>query len=700
MSILLGLEAAIKSMRASTTAVNTASHNIANMNTEGYSKQTATISATQPINNYNGAGQLGTGSAVSYIQRVRNIYLDTQIRTELGGLGESEILADTYKTLAAMFPEVSGVSNSGISAQLEAFWKGWEDLAAEFTKPIADRDIESIKNQIYSAANGLAGLVRERSSALMSLQMDLNAALRLNVQEANDYIKQIASFNQAIVKAKTAGQVPNDILDKRELAIQNLSKIMNVYVAERADGASVITIGGRILVNGAEYNKLATMAGTKDAKLEDVGIMDAGAAPVSITKNIDSGRLAGIIESRDVVIQGYITDLDILASSMITVVNKFHKTGVTDVAGVLTQNDREFFTGTRAADFRVSEQLQGGTMINDTKYQEGDLAEIMANLDNKLMSNWVTSNKLAGVTSDTTLGSTGKLIINSIEIDFAATDTVRDLIQKININVEDFMAVFDDSNNSLFMSGSQYFNIEETDSAGNAVIPPVLLNKIKMFQEQVSAAPVNYYASSTGNKVVGASTWATQQNKFAVDPTASGTVTVNFEGKNYYIDWTETQIINLTAMNIGFIDASAAKPNFVLATFKNDEQKIYFSSGINSGADGNRVPPFMIYDQKGNFTKSMNLVGAVRFQDHFESTMGKLKGALLSAKNMESQYDTTVESLKGMQEEVTAVDENAEIATAKLYQRQYDASVRLMAVIDQMLNMLINRMGSPSSNIE
>jgi len=339
-------------------------------------------------------------------------------------------------------------------------------------------------------------------------------------------------------------------------------------------------------------------------------------------------------------------------------------------------------------------------MINDTKYQEGDLAEIMANLDNKLMSNWVTSNKLAGVTSDTTLGSTGKLIINSIEIDFAATDTVRDLIQKININVEDFMAVFDDSNNSLFMSGSQYFNIEETDSAGNAVIPPVLLNKIKMFQEQVSAAPVNYYASSTGNKVVGASTWATQQNKFAVDPTASGTVTVNFEGKNYYIDWTETQIINLTAMNIGFIDASAAKPNFVLATFKNDEQKIYFSSGINSGADGNRVPPFMIYDQKGNFTKSMNLVGAVRFQDHFESTMGKLKGALLSAKNMESQYDTTVESLKGMQEEVTAVDENAEIATAKLYQRQYDASVRLMAVIDQMLNMLINRMGSPSSNIE
>lgn len=700
MSILLGLEAAIKSMRASTTAVNTASHNIANMNTEGYSKQTATISATQPINNYNGAGQLGTGSAVSYIQRVRNLYLDTQIRTELGGLGESEILADTYKTLAAMFPEVSGVSNSGISAQLEAFWKGWEDLAAEFTKPLADRDVESIKNQIYSAANGLAGLVRERSSALMSLQMDLNAALRLNVQEANDYIKQIASFNQAIVKAKTAGQVPNDILDKRELAIQNLSKIMNVYVAERADGASVITIGGRILVNGAEYNKLATMAGTKDAKLEDVGIMDAGAAPVSITKNIDSGRLAGIIESRDVVIQGYITDLDILASSMITVVNKFHKTGVSDVAGVLTQNDREFFTGTRAADFRVSEQLQGGTMINDTKYQEGDLAEIMANLDNKLMSNWVTSNKLAGVTSDTTLGSTGKLIINSIEIDFAATDTVRDLIQKININVEDFMAVFDDSNNSLFMSGSQYFNIEETDSAGNAVIPPVLLNKIKMFQEQVSAAPVNYYASSTGNKVIGASTWATQQNKFSVEPAASGTVTVNFEGKNYYIDWTETQIINLTAMNIGFIDASAAKPNFVLATFKNDEQKIYFSSGINSGADGNRVPPFMIYDQKGNFTKSMNLVGAVRFQDHFESTMGKLKGALLSAKNMESQYDTTVESLKGMQEEVTAVDENAEIATAKLYQRQYDASVRLMAVIDQMLNMLINRMGSPSSNIE
>jgi len=219
-----------------------------------------------------------------------------------------------------------------------------------------------------------------------------------------------------------------------------------------------------------------------------------------------------------------------------------------------------------------------------------------------------------------------------------------------------------------------------------------------MFQEQVSAAPVNYFASATGNKVVGASTWVLQQNKFSTEPSASGTVIVNFEGQNYEIDWDESQIINLTTMNIGFIDSNAAKPNFVLSTFRANEQKIYFSSGINSGTDANRVPPFMIYDQTGNFTKSMNLIGSVRFQDHFESTMGKLKGALLSSDNMKSQYSTTTDALKGMQEEVTAVDENAEIAKAKLYQRQYDASVRLMGVIDQMLNMLINRMGTPSSS--
>ncbi len=697
MSILLGLEAAIKSMRASTTAVNTASHNIANMNTEGYSKQTATISATQPINNYNGAGQLGTGSAVSYIQRVRNLYLDTQIRTELSNLAKSDVIADVYKNLLALLPEINDPTVPGIAYQLEEFWKGWEDLAAEYLKPVASQNLTAVNNRIFAAAKNLTEMVRVKASSLNTMQIDLNSAVNTTVNQINSYLKEIASYNSIIMKTQGTGQVPNDIFDKRELAVQNLSKLVNISVAESSDGAQIIMISGIDAVSGGYYKTLNTIKGNSKSGMDDVAI-----GTYNITENITSGKLAGLFEARDVVVQQALTDLDVLASGLINVVNRVHRTGIDSVSGL--QNDRNIFEGTRAVDFRLSEDLADTSMISGTKYEPGDIAAILANLGNKLMNNYISSSKVLSVTSATTLGAAGSLIINNIEVKYEATDTVADLIKKINSNVEEISAVFDDNNHTFFITGSRQMIIEEVTAGGAAAIPPPLLTMFRLFQEQVSAAPVNYGKTVLGPRTITDTVnnppHIEQRPNFSFDPGPSGTILLQFENQSYEINWNEGQEINLIAMNIGYIDSAGTSPNLILATFRDKDQKMYFASNINSWGAGNAITPFTIKDKEGYFAKAMNIVNPTSSNNHLDSAFAGLKANYESALNAQNQYKVTAESLKGMQEEVTAVDENAEIAKAKLYQRQYDASVRLMAVIDQMLNMLINRMGSPSSNIE
>ncbi|PKL92559.1 MAG: flagellar hook-associated protein FlgK [Candidatus Goldiibacteriota bacterium HGW-Goldbacteria-1] len=697
MSVLIGLEAALKSMRASTTAINTASHNIANMNTEGYSKQAANISATQPLNNPNGAGQLGTGSAVTYIQRIRNLYLDTQIRSEISNLGKAEVLSDVYKNIMALFPEVNNASIPGVTYQLEQFWQGWEDLAVEYTKPVADQDIASINNRIYAAAQNLSELVSTKASSLNAMQIGLNSTLRTAVDEANTYLEEIASYNRTIMRSQGTGQIPNDIFDKRELALQKLSELMNVSTAESTDGALIVLVNGIDVVSGGNARTISTIKGNSKSGMDDIAI-----GTFNITDSISSGKIAGILEARDVVVQQFLTDLDILASGMISVVNRVHRTGVDSVTGL--QGNRNFFEGTRAVDFRVSEDIEDISMISGTKYQPGDIAAIMANLDNKLMNNYISSSKVMAVSSTTTLGSTGSLVINNIEVKFDAADTVADLIQKINVNVQEVSAVFDDSNHTFYISAARQIIIEELNAGGNAVVPPPLLTMFKLFQEQVSAAPVNYGKLISGPDVVtdllGSPPSIEQRPNFSIDPGVGGTLTIQFENQTYDINWNEGQQINLIAMNIGYIDNAGTNPNLFLATFRDKDQRMYLSSNINSWGTGNAITPFVITDKDGSFAKAMNLIKPLSAENQIESMFGGLKANYESALNAQSQYKTTAEALQGMQSEVTAVDENAELAKAKLYQRSYDASVRLMAVIDQMLNMLINRMGTPSSDIQ
>lgn len=701
MSLLMGLESALRSLRTHTTALNTTEHNIANMNNTGYSRQLANIGATQAIDNPNGGGQLGTGSYVSSISRIRDIYLDRQIRSEWENVGKWDSKALIYQSLKAVFPELDGVTANQLQAQLSDFYSGWSDLSAA-AKAGSPADINDAQIALYNSADAVSKMLNKKAFQLVNLQLDVTAEIQNTVKTINQHIVEISELNRQITQTLGRGQSPNDLLDKRNEVVNKLSALVNVHIGERTDGSLVVHVNGHVLVNGNDgYNSMTTMAGAKDSKLEDIGLFEYSGAvkPVRINDVIQKGKLAGLLEMRDMVIHGYKVELDNLANSMITTVNKFHNAAA---AGM------NFFQGNKASTISVNKGLLGGTNIGHSKYTAGDMADVLANLESKMMSNFVTSRQKPALTSATPLGTDGILRVGDIDIFFNAAETIGDLVQKINYYSDRFSAVFDDVNHTFFMVTNAPIKIQELDISGSpkvaaGVVVAPLLNLLELRNERTSLSPVNYSESTGEDQLRGTAvshTWDAQKRYMDIALlTDEGTVIVEYNNVQYEVNWKKSDPLVLDVIRILQMNG-APLPNMAVGTFDEVAQKFRFATGNNSGAGINVIAPFSIVDKTGNLADVMKINSNVRFGEAYESVLKSAENEIETSVNILDEYGASLNQLVKLQESITKVDENEELARAKAYQRAYDASVRLLSIIDQMMNMLINRTATPSSSWE
>lgn len=707
-TINAALETALKSLTTHTAALNTVNHNIANMNNEWYSRQVANITATDAMTLIGIKGQIGTGSKIGSIDRIRDIYLDKQIMGQLQYLGKWVMLNRTYESLRAIFPEIDGITG-GLEAQLQEFYDDWgkladaADRAAKETNPMLklqyQAEVEAAKREIYQTAVGITNYFNSKSSTLTNMQIELNKDLRLTIQSINQYIRQIYEYNKQIAGIYSIGQNPNDILDKRNEAMNKLSELVNFDFGNRSDGTVVIHINGHILVNGADsYNAMTTMGSTRDSKLEDVGLFEyLGAPPVKINDIITKGRLGGILSARDESIQWYKVQLDNLANSMITVINNVHRTGV-NASGM--QSNLDFFIGTRAADISVNPELFSGAMITYRHFGTNDIANIIANLENKIVNNWLTTATLP-YTSSSTLGRNGILNINGIVIDYNATDTIASLVNKINTNVSEVSAIFDDTTRKFYIYSNQLMVVQEFNTNGSPAIndPNQLLRKFGIYQEKQSSGPINYPGSLIKNTISYpdlANTWKDEELILGIQPFKYGTVVIDYNNTRFEVPWNNQQAIIQTIINI----KNMAGGPYQLNPYSFDEKNQKFSFATSLAGGTNTILPFLLSDRVGNMTQTMNITENIKFGEYYSIIVGRLEGELQTSRNIMAQHAAALQLYQQMQENITRVNEDEELARARAYQRAYDASVRLLSIIDQMLNMLINRTATPSDRWE
>ncbi|MCW6061923.1 flagellar hook-associated protein FlgK [Clostridium sporogenes] len=252
-------------------AINTTSHNIANANTEGYSRQRVELQTTRPyckpsMNSAAGPGQVGTGVQIVAINRVRDSFLDYQTRVELGVQGH---FSSRHKFLSQIENILNEPTDVGISKLFGKFFDAWHDLSL-------NAQGSNAKSVVMEQSSALADELNHTFNELSKLKENTQREIQQTVFEVNSILNQINQLNQEIVQVKVAGQQPNDLMDRRDLLLDKLSAKFGIEIdKENFEGINLSTSN-----HAKDYqDKTSPFGGTppqiqgKDGKFYDANLV-------------------------------------------------------------------------------------------------------------------------------------------------------------------------------------------------------------------------------------------------------------------------------------------------------------------------------------------------------------------------------------------------------------------------------------------
>jgi flagellar hook-associated protein 1 len=344
MTNLLGvLSVGTSALLAQQRAINVTGNNIANVNTPGYSRQVLRFEAGTAAESE--IGTVAFGVQAKEVERVYDQFLGGQMNTEISTLGRWEAQESMLDRVEVVFDESDG---SGLNQVLSDFWSGWQDLTLN-TSGSTERAV------LAGDGQNVADTIRGKFAELEQIQSDIDTAMTGAVSDVNRLTTQIADLNKKIAAIETSGGQANDYRDSRDLALKELSEIINISSYVDSQGQVVVSAGsGRTLVESGNTWALSTQtnaSGHVDVLWPDIS------GGTNITAEITGGKMGGWLQARDVQIADYQTRLDDLAQGLITQVNTWHAAGY----GLSGATGTAFFTGSGAADIQMNSAILSNT---------------------------------------------------------------------------------------------------------------------------------------------------------------------------------------------------------------------------------------------------------------------------------------------------------------------------------------------------
>ncbi|MFL2100366.1 flagellar hook-associated protein FlgK [Mycobacteroides abscessus] len=247
MSGLFGsLNSATSGMTAAQTVLQTISHNVANANTDGYSKQKVTMETNNPFNK-SGVGQLGTGVRISGIIRVVDDAVVEQLRNENSSLEMFDTKSDALAQLEAIFNEPS---TTGLSNNLSEVFASWTYLGS-------NPEVATAKTMVVQNSETMTDTLNHMSTQLESLQTGTIKNIEQDVKDFNSKLEQLNSLNKQISYSMSSGQTPNDLLDRQDALLGELSGLAGVDVQFDEMRQATVSIGDDVLLSPTNMQKLA-----------------------------------------------------------------------------------------------------------------------------------------------------------------------------------------------------------------------------------------------------------------------------------------------------------------------------------------------------------------------------------------------------------------------------------------------------------
>ncbi|RKY37743.1 MAG: flagellar hook-associated protein FlgK [Candidatus Omnitrophota bacterium] len=447
---IAGFNIGARALQAYQIAMQITGNNIANADTEGYSRQKTTFTATQPT--VYAYGAVGTGVEVGDISRIRDSYLDLQMYRERSAMYKWQEKQDMLKQVELYFNEPS---DAGLSNLMASFWNSWYALA---------NNPEDQTNRVSLIQQSLqfSSTINDIDSKLNQLRLNLDEEIENKVSYINSLSTQIAQLNNQIVSREADGNKANDLRDKRGILLQEFAQLTDFTYNEQKNGACSIFIAGRALVWNSDVVELKTETNPQN----ELSLADIKWVDTDEILTISSGSIGGLLYARDTIIPEYADNLDTMCNTLIKEVNELHLSGhgLTELTSLVSDNAVDD-ADTALVSAGLPYTPQAGTFTINVKDAAGT----------------ITATSIT-ITAGTTLNQLATQIDGLADISATVTST-----NKLNLTAPNGVTFSNDTTNLLLALGLNTFF--SGNDASNMTVNSVVQNNTSLIAAAQSSNP-------------------------------------------------------------------------------------------------------------------------------------------------------------------------------------------------------------------
>ncbi|HAP43880.1 MAG: flagellar hook-associated protein FlgK [Spirochaetes bacterium GWD1_61_31] len=623
LSTFTGIEIGKRGMMANNQGLLVIGHNLSNMATDGYSRQRIEISTMEPLfapqlNREHTPGQIGQGPLISQISRVRDELLDERIVAQQGNVGYWSTRDRYIRQLEQIHNEPQEIS---LRARMDQFWDSWQELSLH---PSETAPREAIVRRGQSMIESIHNRYQRLSATREMVEQDIGIA----TDQVNTLTRQIAALSDEIVKVKAMGDNPNDLLDRRDLLVDRLGTMIPIRTDRRDVDEFMIHIDGQVLVQGGIARQFELTSGAENDGLARINWQDTGDQAF-----INGGSLGALFELRDVDIREELASLDTITLTFTDLVNEVHRAGY----GLNGKTNIDFFTELPSVNNIAGNYDRDG----DGEYDASYIHRITGG--NRLDAQEQIG--LAGVISLS--GPQG-----NIAIEYRPTDTVGDLVRRINFSGAEVTA-------RLTTDGQ--LQLRATTSA-DAANPDFVIRHV----EDSGSFLAGYSGVLNQSGPAGAFTWTQADAILSLRDGGTDFAVAPLAHPAGWIEVAPAVSTDLTSVAAGFglngRPAEAGDGSLALAIAN------LRTANVMVGSEGS-------------------------FDDYYADAIadiglkGEQSGLMLETN------DRIAKSLTDTRASISGVNMDEELANMIKFQHGYAAAAKFIQHFDEMLDTIINRMG-------
>ncbi len=629
-SSFMGLEIGRRGLMSHQQALHVTGHNISNAENREYSRQRVVISSSDPLylpalNRAETPGNIGQGAHVAIVERIRNLFIDDRIVAETEVAGYWETRNELVRQIEQIYNEPSADS---LRSRMDELWRSWEELS-RYPEQRATREV------VKEKAINLAGEVRNLFRQLDDLRGNINNQVQGRVNEINSIGQNIRDLNVRILKSEALGDNPNDLRDRRDALVEQLSRLVNISVGRSDHDETIVYIGGENFIQGEVFRPLEARPDENNHGFFRVVWQQTGTDIA-----LEGGVLKGLIEMRDVVLRENINDINSFALNLTDLTNEVHRDGF----GRRGETNISFFSHL---------PISGDNVDGNHDLNNDGVADVSA-IFRVSGANRINASAPIGITGTITMMANDGTD-NPVQVSYNANDTMLSVIRKIN-DARTGVVAYLNHNGRLAVKATvardddrRNFMIRYLEDSGQ-----FLVGLTGVLRESGAAGSFDY------RRVNDIMKFMPDREHISITPQYN------------------------PAANMGVSNAVAGDVDRIAAAMGSDvggTGDFNTSNGVGDGSNALRLA--RLRQQNAMIDNNST------FNEFYNGLIARIGTQGQQAQDRVRNQTTLLTNLTNLRESVSGINLDEEMSNMVMFQHGYNASARVISMFDKMLETII-----------